>query len=182
MKSGYQSPAQSSVSGVRCSLEADVTSCPAALVRSHPLWDHLFCWYPKLTQCSHVLLFGLIYYHFPTSKINNAWGSSAPSSGSCACAGVLHSPGSRDDDKSPGTGSAFQLSPNLFSLRGTGSWKESLVGSSGLNSVTGASPHTPLQINHSSMEPMQWQLGYPSQQQKAICASNPSLTPVKTHK
>lgn len=117
-----------------------MTTCPASLARSPPLWDHLFCWCLKLTQCSHVLLFGLIYYHFPTSKINNAWGSTTPWRESCACAGVLHPPGSRDDDKSPGTGNAFQLSPNLFSLRGTGSWKESLVGRSGWNNATRAFP------------------------------------------
>lgn len=60
---------------------------------------------------------------------------------SCACAwGDLYSPGSIDNDKSPGMGNIFQLSPNLFSLMGKASRNERLVGSSGLNTVTEASP------------------------------------------
>lgn len=54
--------------------------------------------------------------------------------------GDQYPPGSAGNDKSPGMGNAFQLSPNLFSLRGRASWRERLVGRSGLNSATQPSP------------------------------------------
>ena len=56
------------------------------------------------------------------------------------CWGNLYSPGSTSDDKSPGMGNVFPPSPNLFSLKGKVSPNERLVGSSGLDTATEASP------------------------------------------
>lgn len=95
---------------------------------------------------SVLTLLGLIYYYYMTSKINNAWGPSTPYPAwcfkweLCLCWGHPSSWGSIHDDESPGTGNVFQPSPNLFSLMGRVSQNEKLVGSSGLNTATDASP------------------------------------------